>query len=132
MLLSADLCSSFVHRLVFSRIVKDYSRVYCRGRPQQSSITTVVQSHKWGVSYAPAPSDIIWSVQTTLEVTVLFWWFLNLSGPNSILEFSVDQPQTFHIDKYINAYLFIFILCMATGSSNLSLHTFTPTIQVMY
>ncbi|KAJ3613008.1 hypothetical protein NHX12_019265 [Muraenolepis orangiensis] len=41
-------------------IVKDHSRVRCRRRPQQSSITTVVQSHNWGVSYAPAPSDIIW------------------------------------------------------------------------
>ncbi|MEQ2279035.1 hypothetical protein AMECASPLE_005333 [Ameca splendens] len=41
-------------------IVKDYSHVRCRSRPQQSSITTVVQSHRWGVSYAPAPSDIIW------------------------------------------------------------------------
>uniref|UniRef100_A0A0S7EU54 TM63C n=1 Tax=Poeciliopsis prolifica TaxID=188132 RepID=A0A0S7EU54_9TELE len=43
-------------------IVKDYSCVRCRSRPQQSSITTVVQSQRWGVSYAPAPSDIIWFV----------------------------------------------------------------------
>lgn len=43
-------------------IVKDYSRVRCRQKPQQSSITTVVQSHRWGVDYAPAPSDIIWWV----------------------------------------------------------------------
>uniref|UniRef100_A0AAQ6A579 Transmembrane protein 63C n=1 Tax=Amphiprion ocellaris TaxID=80972 RepID=A0AAQ6A579_AMPOC len=52
-------------------IVKDYSRVHCRRRPQQSSITTVVQSHKWGVSYAPAPSDIIWE---NLSVCGSRWW----------------------------------------------------------
>ncbi|KAI3367746.1 hypothetical protein L3Q82_026590, partial [Scortum barcoo] len=52
-------------------IVKDYSRVRCRLRPQQSSITTVVQSHKWGVNYAPAPSDIIWE---NLSVCGSRWW----------------------------------------------------------
>ncbi|XP_070776346.1 calcium permeable stress-gated cation channel 1 [Enoplosus armatus] len=52
-------------------IVKDYSRVRCRRRPQQSSITTVVQSHKWGISYAPAPSDIIWE---NLSVCGSRWW----------------------------------------------------------
>ncbi|KAM9708000.1 calcium permeable stress-gated cation channel 1 isoform 1-T1 [Menidia menidia] len=52
-------------------IVKDYSRVFCRRRPQQSSITTVVQSHKWGVSYASAPSDIIWE---NLSVCGSRWW----------------------------------------------------------
>uniref|UniRef100_A0A4W6F489 Transmembrane protein 63C n=2 Tax=Lates calcarifer TaxID=8187 RepID=A0A4W6F489_LATCA len=52
-------------------IVKDYSRVHCRRRPQQSSITTVVQSHKWGVSYASAPSDIIWE---NLSVCGSRWW----------------------------------------------------------
>uniref|UniRef100_A0A8C5EHG6 Calcium permeable stress-gated cation channel 1 n=2 Tax=Gouania willdenowi TaxID=441366 RepID=A0A8C5EHG6_GOUWI len=52
-------------------IVKDFSRVYCRRRPQQSSITTVVHSHKWGVSYAPAPSDIIWE---NLSVCGSRWW----------------------------------------------------------
>uniref|UniRef100_A0A3P9P265 Transmembrane protein 63C n=1 Tax=Poecilia reticulata TaxID=8081 RepID=A0A3P9P265_POERE len=52
-------------------IVKDYSRVRCRSRPQQSSITTVVQSQRWGVSYAPAPSDIIWE---NLAVCGSRWW----------------------------------------------------------
>uniref|UniRef100_A0AAY5L1W3 Transmembrane protein 63C n=1 Tax=Esox lucius TaxID=8010 RepID=A0AAY5L1W3_ESOLU len=52
-------------------IVKDYSRVHCRRKPQQSSITTVVQSHRWGVSYAPAPSDIIWE---NLSVCGSRWW----------------------------------------------------------
>lgn len=46
------------------RIVKDYGRAGCRHKPQQSSITAVVKSHQWGVSYAPAPSDIIWLVLT--------------------------------------------------------------------
>ncbi|XP_032403581.1 osmosensitive cation channel TMEM63C isoform X2 [Xiphophorus hellerii] len=52
-------------------IVKDYSRVRCRSRPQQSSITTVVQSQRWGISYAPAPSDIIWE---NLAVCGSRWW----------------------------------------------------------
>uniref|UniRef100_A0A8C5EMF4 Transmembrane protein 63C n=1 Tax=Gouania willdenowi TaxID=441366 RepID=A0A8C5EMF4_GOUWI len=56
---------------VAADIVKDFSRVYCRRRPQQSSITTVVHSHKWGVSYAPAPSDIIWE---NLSVCGSRWW----------------------------------------------------------
>uniref|UniRef100_A0A8C7PBS8 Transmembrane protein 63C n=1 Tax=Oncorhynchus mykiss TaxID=8022 RepID=A0A8C7PBS8_ONCMY len=52
-------------------IVKDYSRVRCRRRPKQSSITTVVQSHRWGVGYAPAPSDIIWE---NLSLCGSRWW----------------------------------------------------------
>uniref|UniRef100_A0A8C7DFL2 Transmembrane protein 63C n=1 Tax=Oncorhynchus kisutch TaxID=8019 RepID=A0A8C7DFL2_ONCKI len=52
-------------------IVKDYSRVGCRRRPKQSSITTVVQSHRWGVGYAPAPSDIIWE---NLSLCGSRWW----------------------------------------------------------
>ncbi|XP_052009231.1 calcium permeable stress-gated cation channel 1-like isoform X2 [Xyrauchen texanus] len=52
-------------------IVKDYSRALCRNRSQQSSITTVVRSHQWGVSYAPAPSDIIWE---NLSVCGSRWW----------------------------------------------------------
>uniref|UniRef100_A0A673X0E3 Transmembrane protein 63C n=1 Tax=Salmo trutta TaxID=8032 RepID=A0A673X0E3_SALTR len=52
-------------------IVKDYSRVRCRQKPQQSSITTVVQSHRWCVDYAPAPSDIIWE---NLSVCGSRWW----------------------------------------------------------
>lgn len=59
-----SLTSALLHR-----IVKDYGRVHCRRRPQQSSITTVVQPHKWGVSYAPAPSDIIWSVPLIMEIS---------------------------------------------------------------
>ncbi|KAL7862022.1 hypothetical protein SRHO_G00134630 [Serrasalmus rhombeus] len=52
-------------------IVKDYSRTRCRRRLQQSSITTVVRSHQWGVHYAPAPSDIIWE---NLSVCGSRWW----------------------------------------------------------
>ncbi|XP_053701952.1 calcium permeable stress-gated cation channel 1 [Synchiropus splendidus] len=52
-------------------IVKDYSRANCRGKPQQSSVTAVVQSHNWGVSYAPAPNDIIWE---NLSVCGSRWW----------------------------------------------------------
>uniref|UniRef100_A0A8C9WEI1 Transmembrane protein 63C n=1 Tax=Scleropages formosus TaxID=113540 RepID=A0A8C9WEI1_SCLFO len=58
-------------RMTAVSIVKDYSRTRCRRRPQQSSITTVVQSHKWEVDYAPAPSDIIWE---NLSVRGSHWW----------------------------------------------------------
>ncbi|KAM6961226.1 calcium permeable stress-gated cation channel 1, partial [Aplochiton taeniatus] len=54
-----------------SVIVKDYERVRCRHQAQQSSITTIVQSHHWGVAYAPAPSDIIWE---NLSVSGSRWW----------------------------------------------------------
>ncbi|MBN3298775.1 osmosensitive cation channel TMEM63C [Amia ocellicauda] len=52
-------------------IVKDYNRSVCRRRLQQSSITTVIRSHKWGVTYAPAPNDIIWE---NLSVRGSRWW----------------------------------------------------------
>ena len=67
--LITEYWSRFLHLDLFSSIVKDYGCVRCRRSPQQSSITTVVQSHKWGVSYAPAPSDIIWSVRTFPKLT---------------------------------------------------------------
>ncbi|XP_030643254.1 osmosensitive cation channel TMEM63C [Chanos chanos] len=54
-----------------SVIVKDYRRAHCRRRPQQSSITTVVRSHQWGVRYAPAPNDIIWE---NLSLCGSRWW----------------------------------------------------------
>ncbi|KAG2457520.1 CSC1 protein, partial [Polypterus senegalus] len=52
-------------------IVKDYSQTPCRRSLQQSSITTVVKSYKWGVQYAPAPNDIIWE---NLSVRGTKWW----------------------------------------------------------
>ncbi|TSQ46668.1 Calcium permeable stress-gated cation channel 1 [Bagarius yarrelli] len=52
-------------------IVKDYRSARCRRKPQQSSITTVVHSHQWGVCYAPAPNDIIWE---NLSVSGSRWW----------------------------------------------------------
>uniref|UniRef100_A0A4W3IQX1 Transmembrane protein 63C n=1 Tax=Callorhinchus milii TaxID=7868 RepID=A0A4W3IQX1_CALMI len=52
-------------------IVKDYRRTRCQRRPQQSSITTVVKSHQWNVSYAPAPNNIIWE---NLSVQSTEWW----------------------------------------------------------
>ncbi|CAB1330888.1 unnamed protein product [Coregonus sp. 'balchen'] len=72
-------------------IVKDYSRVRCRRRPQQSSITTVVQSHRWGVGYAPAPSDIIWE---NLSVCGSRWWlrFILLNILLFLLLFFLTTP----------------------------------------
>uniref|UniRef100_A0AAV2JHL3 Transmembrane protein 63C n=1 Tax=Knipowitschia caucasica TaxID=637954 RepID=A0AAV2JHL3_KNICA len=54
-----------------SVIVKDFQCVQCRRQVQQSSISAVVQSQRWGVSYAPAPTDIIWE---NLWVCGTRWW----------------------------------------------------------
>lgn len=82
------------------RIVKDYSRVGCRRKPQQSSITTVVKSHKWGVSYAPAPSDIIWLVVTQQALPSCCCVPLTLSCSSFIIPYAALKIKkryiTFH------------------------------------
>ncbi|KAJ7345032.1 hypothetical protein JRQ81_000982 [Phrynocephalus forsythii] len=72
-------------------ILKDYRCIYCRKHPQQSSVTTVVKSHCWGVSYAPAPSDIIWE---NLSVWGALWWvkFVLLNICLFILLFFLTTP----------------------------------------
>uniref|UniRef100_A0A669Q082 Transmembrane protein 63C n=1 Tax=Phasianus colchicus TaxID=9054 RepID=A0A669Q082_PHACC len=72
-------------------ILKDYSRIHCRKHPQQSSVTTVVKSHQWGVRYAPAPSDIIWE---NLSVRGTSWWvrFILLNICLFILLFFLTTP----------------------------------------
>ncbi|XP_039207568.1 calcium permeable stress-gated cation channel 1 isoform X1 [Crotalus tigris] len=62
---------TFQDERMTATILKDYSRILCRKHPQQSSVTTVVKSHCWGVSYAPAPNDIIWE---NLSVGGALWW----------------------------------------------------------
>ncbi|XP_069771969.1 calcium permeable stress-gated cation channel 1 isoform X2 [Narcine bancroftii] len=52
-------------------IVKDYQQSRCRNRPHQSSITTLVKSHRWHVQYAPGHSDIIWE---NLSMQSSAWW----------------------------------------------------------
>uniref|UniRef100_A0A8C6ZLT6 Transmembrane protein 63C n=1 Tax=Nothoprocta perdicaria TaxID=30464 RepID=A0A8C6ZLT6_NOTPE len=72
-------------------ILKDYGHNHCRKHPQQSSVTTVVKSHHWGVSYAPAPSDIIWE---NLSVRGTSWWvrFILLNICLFILLFFLTTP----------------------------------------
>uniref|UniRef100_A0A803YD94 Transmembrane protein 63C n=1 Tax=Meleagris gallopavo TaxID=9103 RepID=A0A803YD94_MELGA len=72
-------------------ILKDYSHIHCRKHPQQSSVTTVVKSHQWGVRYAPAPSDIIWE---NLSVRGTSWWvrFILLNICLFILLFFLTTP----------------------------------------
>uniref|UniRef100_A0A8B9P3D0 Transmembrane protein 63C n=1 Tax=Apteryx owenii TaxID=8824 RepID=A0A8B9P3D0_APTOW len=72
-------------------ILKDYSHIRCRKHPQQSSVTTVVKSHHWGVCYAPAPSDIIWE---NLSVRGTSWWvrFILLNICLFILLFFLTTP----------------------------------------
>ncbi|XP_030070672.1 calcium permeable stress-gated cation channel 1 isoform X2 [Microcaecilia unicolor] len=62
---------SFQDERMTAVIMKDYSRVCCRRCPQQSSVTTVVNSHNWRAQYAPAPSNIIWE---NLSVHGSSWW----------------------------------------------------------
>uniref|UniRef100_A0A8C0BA45 Transmembrane protein 63C n=1 Tax=Buteo japonicus TaxID=224669 RepID=A0A8C0BA45_9AVES len=65
----------------------------CGGRPEplQSSVTTVVKSHHWGVRYAPAPSDIIWE---NLSVRGTSWWvrFILLNICLFVLLFFLTTP----------------------------------------
>uniref|UniRef100_A0A8C5THB8 Transmembrane protein 63C n=1 Tax=Malurus cyaneus samueli TaxID=2593467 RepID=A0A8C5THB8_9PASS len=72
-------------------ILKDYSHIHCRKHPQQSSVTTVVKSHHWGVRYAPAPSDIIWE---NLSVRGTSWWvrFILLNICLFLLLFFLTTP----------------------------------------
>uniref|UniRef100_A0A8B9T5P7 Transmembrane protein 63C n=1 Tax=Anas platyrhynchos TaxID=8839 RepID=A0A8B9T5P7_ANAPL len=72
-------------------ILKDYSHIHCRKHPQQSSVTTVVKSHHWGVRYAPAPNDIIWE---NLSVRGTSWWlrFILLNICLFILLFFLTTP----------------------------------------
>ncbi|KAL2303826.1 hypothetical protein Nmel_009105 [Mimus melanotis] len=72
-------------------ILKDYSHIHCRKHPQQSSVTTVVKSHHWGVRYAPAPSDIIWE---NLSVRGTSWWvrFILLNICLFVLLFFLTTP----------------------------------------
>uniref|UniRef100_A0A8D0FQT7 Transmembrane protein 63C n=1 Tax=Strix occidentalis caurina TaxID=311401 RepID=A0A8D0FQT7_STROC len=70
---------------------RDYSHIRCRKHPQQSSVTTVVKSHHWGVHYAPAPSDIIWE---NLSVRGTSWWvrFILLNVCLFVLLFFLTTP----------------------------------------
>ncbi|NXR96503.1 CSC1 protein, partial [Hypocryptadius cinnamomeus] len=72
-------------------ILKDYSHIHCRKHPQQSSVTTVVKSHHWGVRYAPSPSDIIWE---NLSVRGTSWWvrFILLNICLFVLLFFLTTP----------------------------------------
>lgn len=110
---------------LFSSIVKEYRRVLCHRRPQQSSITTVVQSHKWGVSYAPAPSDIIWLVLTSLKLCA------SQTVRVPTLLFACDQSQNLAQNNKIILFFYplkerelsihplsVLILCMVPGSCN--------------
>ncbi|KAH0620469.1 hypothetical protein JD844_020970 [Phrynosoma platyrhinos] len=82
---------TFQDERMTATILKDYNRIYCRKRPQQSSVTTVVKSHCWGVSYAPAPNDIIWE---NLSVRGASWWvrFVLLNICLFILLFFLTTP----------------------------------------
>ncbi|XP_063804320.1 calcium permeable stress-gated cation channel 1 isoform X2 [Pseudophryne corroboree] len=62
-------------------IIQDYNRPRCKRAPQQSSVTPILQSPKWGVRYAPAPNDVIWE---NLAVSGWIWW-LRLVGINVAL-----------------------------------------------
>ncbi|XP_054826738.1 calcium permeable stress-gated cation channel 1 isoform X1 [Eublepharis macularius] len=82
---------TFQDERMTATILKDYSRTRCRKHPQQSSVTTVVKSHCWGVKYAPAPNDIIWE---NLSVRGASWWvrFVLLNICLFILLFFLTTP----------------------------------------
>ncbi|XP_061467808.1 calcium permeable stress-gated cation channel 1 isoform X2 [Rhineura floridana] len=82
---------TFQDERMTATILKDYGRICCRKHPQQSSVTTVVKSHCWGVRYAPAPNDIIWE---NLSVSGASWWvrFVLLNICLFILLFFLTTP----------------------------------------
>ncbi|XP_044292355.1 calcium permeable stress-gated cation channel 1 isoform X1 [Varanus komodoensis] len=82
---------TFQDERMTATILKDYSRIRCHKHPQQSSVTTVVKSHCWGVSYAPAPNDIIWE---NLSVRGAVWWvrFILLNICLFLLLFFLTTP----------------------------------------
>ncbi|XP_060613947.2 calcium permeable stress-gated cation channel 1 [Anolis sagrei] len=82
---------TFQDERMTATILKDYNHPYCYRNPQQSSVTTVVKSHSWGVSYAPAPNDIIWE---NLSIHGASWWvrFILLNISLFILLFFLTTP----------------------------------------
>ncbi|XP_043840226.1 calcium permeable stress-gated cation channel 1 isoform X2 [Dromiciops gliroides] len=73
-------------------ILKDFQWVHCGKTPQQSSVTSVVQSHKWRIFYAPHPKDILWE---HLSIRGFYWWvrFLLLNTFLFILIFFLTTPS---------------------------------------
>ncbi|XP_036592127.1 calcium permeable stress-gated cation channel 1 isoform X2 [Trichosurus vulpecula] len=74
------------------QILKDFQWVSCGKTPQQSSVTSVVQSHKWRIYYAPHPKDILWE---HLSIRGYYWWarFLFLNTSLFILIFFLTTPS---------------------------------------
>ncbi|XP_070272132.1 calcium permeable stress-gated cation channel 1 isoform X1 [Myotis yumanensis] len=89
-----------------TRILKDYKFVQCGVRPQQSSVTTIIKSHRWRVAFAPHPKDIIWKhlsvrrfnwwIRFIVINTLLFFLFFFLTTPaiiiNTIDMYNVTRP----------------------------------------
>ncbi|XP_027700667.1 calcium permeable stress-gated cation channel 1 [Vombatus ursinus] len=73
-------------------ILKDFRWVYCGKTPQQSSVTSVVQSQKWRIFYAPHPKDILWQ---HLSIRGFYWWarFVFLNSFLFILIFFLTTPS---------------------------------------
>ncbi|XP_036169942.1 calcium permeable stress-gated cation channel 1 [Myotis myotis] len=89
-----------------TRILRDYKFVQCGVRPQQSSVTTIIKSHRWRVAFAPHPKDIIWKHLSVRRFkwwarfivinTLLFFLFFFLTTPaiiiNTIDMYNVTRP----------------------------------------
>uniref|UniRef100_A0A669BUU3 Transmembrane protein 63C n=1 Tax=Oreochromis niloticus TaxID=8128 RepID=A0A669BUU3_ORENI len=83
-------------------IVKDYGRVNCRRRPQQSSISTVVQSHKWDVKLSRLFVENLsvcgsrWWLRCVLLNILLFLLLFFFTTPaiivNTMDKFNVTRP----------------------------------------
>ncbi|XP_074146018.1 calcium permeable stress-gated cation channel 1 isoform X2 [Sminthopsis crassicaudata] len=73
-------------------ILKDFKWIHWGKAPQSSSVTSVVQSHKWRVFYAPHPKDILWE---HLSVRGFHWWarFLLINISLFILIFFLTTPS---------------------------------------
>ncbi|XP_016283828.1 calcium permeable stress-gated cation channel 1 isoform X2 [Monodelphis domestica] len=75
-----------------SVVLKDYKWSYCGKSPQQSSVTSEIQSHRWKVYYASHPKDIIWE---HLRIRGFYWWarFLFINSCLFFLIFFLTTPS---------------------------------------
>ncbi|XP_066132700.1 calcium permeable stress-gated cation channel 1 isoform X1 [Saccopteryx bilineata] len=62
---------TFQENKMTQHILEDYKYTQCGVHPQQSSVTTIVKSHRWRVTLAPHPKDIIWK---HLSIRQFSWW----------------------------------------------------------
>ncbi|XP_074092375.1 calcium permeable stress-gated cation channel 1 [Macrotis lagotis] len=83
---------TFQDEKMTSVVLNDFKWSYFGRAPQQSSVSSVVQSHKWRIYYAPHPKDILWK---NLSICGLHWWarFIFINSLLFCLMFFLTTPS---------------------------------------